>query len=369
MRRAVALALAAVLVFSLGAQAFTILQDKSGQWLVAFGDRFPTSADINEVPPVGTRFYRIDTFTEYYWTGTAWTAMAAGGVWGAITGTLSNQTDLQTALDARIDGTLVATRIPFASDANTVTTDIDLTFESGDTLKGTKIVAGRDGGGYIVRHAGSNDKTCFLYEANSNGGAVLCDSGGYLGFVASATPTPSSFTMDTFMTRESAAVFQFGVDTSSPVAYTLKAGDQGVSNDQAGASLTLASGTGRGTGAVTSVSIQTPDLAVAGATQQTLATRAIFNSTGVHAFKGADVLSAATITATGNLFHVTSTNSVTDMTVASAGTCVTIIFDGILTFTDGNHLKLAGNMTTSADDTISLCSDGTNWYETARSVN
>ena len=53
----------------------------------------------------------------------------------------------------------------------------------------------------------------------------------------------------------------------------------------------------------------------------------------------------------------------------SAGDVVTLIFDGILTFTDGSNLKIAGNMTTSADDTITLAFDGTNWYEVARSVN
>lgn len=48
---------------------------------------------------------------------------------------------------------------------------------------------------------------------------------------------------------------------------------------------------------------------------------------------------------------------------------VTLIFQGILTFTDGSNLKLAGNFVTTADDTITLFCDGTNWYEVARSVN
>lgn len=46
------------------------------------------------------------------------------------------------------------------------------------------------------------------------------------------------------------------------------------------------------------------------------------------------------------------------------------MFQGIVTFTDGNNLKLAGNFVTTADDTITLCcADGTNWYEVCRSVN
>lgn len=95
-------------------------------------------------------------------------------------------------------------------------------------------------------------------------------------------------------------------------------------------------------------------------------------STGVtNLFKGANVASASTITPLGNLFHVTGTTSITSVsgTGITAGTTITIIFDGILTFTDGSNLKLAGNFTTAADATITLTYDGTNWYEMMRSTN
>jgi len=75
----------------------------------------------------------------------------------------------------------------------------------------------------------------------------------------------------------------------------------------------------------------------------------------------------------------------TDVIIVTAGTAtitsisaasnhrnrtVTLMFQGIVTFTDGNNLKLAGNFVTTADDTITLCcADGTNWYEVCRSVN
>lgn len=100
--------------------------------------------------------------------------------------------------------------------------------------------------------------------------------------------------------------------------------------------------------------------------------RVTINQNGITSlYKGANVASAATITPTGNLFHVTGTTTITSVsgTNITAGTCITIIFDGVLTFTDGSNLKLAGNFVTTADDTISLCHDGTNWYETARAVN
>jgi hypothetical protein len=87
---------------------------------------------------------------------------------------------------------------------------------------------------------------------------------------------------------------------------------------------------------------------------------------------GAAVASATALPIpTGSVFHVTGTTTITSVlaTNFSAGDVVTLIFDGILTFTDGSNLKIAGNMTTSADDTITLAFDGTNWYEVARSVN
>ncbi len=66
---------------------------------------------------------------------------------------------------------------------------------------------------------------------------------------------------------------------------------------------------------------------------------------------------------------VTGTTSVTSMTADRAGKRVTLVFAAALTFTDGNNLKLAGNFVTTADDTITLICDGTNWYEIARSAN
>lgn len=86
---------------------------------------------------------------------------------------------------------------------------------------------------------------------------------------------------------------------------------------------------------------------------------------------GADVASAAALVPTGNVFHVTGTTTVTSITSTGilAGSRITIIFDGVLTFTDGSNLKLAGDFTTSAADSITLVYDGTNWHEVARSAN
>ena len=87
---------------------------------------------------------------------------------------------------------------------------------------------------------------------------------------------------------------------------------------------------------------------------------------------GASVASATAMPIpTGRVFHVTGTTDITSITATNlqSGVVITLIFDGILTFTDGNNLKLAGNFVTSADDTITLAYDGTNFYEVSRSVN
>jgi hypothetical protein len=102
--------------------------------------------------------------------------------------------------------------------------------------------------------------------------------------------------------------------------------------------------------------------------------KATDGGTGIRGFigGGAAVASAAALPLpTGRVFHVTGTTNITSITATNlaAGVVITLIFDDVLTFTDGNNLKLAGNFVTSADDTITLAFDGTNFYETARSVN
>lgn len=87
---------------------------------------------------------------------------------------------------------------------------------------------------------------------------------------------------------------------------------------------------------------------------------------------GAAVAAAAALPVpTGRVFHVTGTTGITSITSTNfgSGACVTMIFDDALTVTDGSNLKLAGDFTTTADDTLSVCYDGTSWFETGRSVN
>lgn len=97
-------------------------------------------------------------------------------------------------------------------------------------------------------------------------------------------------------------------------------------------------------------------------------------STGIRGFLGGgtSVASATALpTPTGRIFHVTGTTNITSITSTAigAGCIITLVFDGVLTVTDGNNLKLAGDFITTADDTLTLGYDGTNWYEIARSAN
>jgi hypothetical protein len=84
------------------------------------------------------------------------------------------------------------------------------------------------------------------------------------------------------------------------------------------------------------------------------------------------VASSATLTLPrgADLVSVTGTTGITSIVATgNARRRVTLNFAGALTVTDGSNLKLAGNFTTTADDTLTLYCDGTNWIEIARSIN
>ena len=83
------------------------------------------------------------------------------------------------------------------------------------------------------------------------------------------------------------------------------------------------------------------------------------------------IASAGTFTVPNGYRHVlvTGTTSITTISAGFAGRLLVLEFEGVLTVTDGSNLKLAGNFVTTADDTITLVSDGTNWIEVCRSAN
>jgi len=92
---------------------------------------------------------------------------------------------------------------------------------------------------------------------------------------------------------------------------------------------------------------------------------------GLYGGGGALASATALPVPSAGLHHVTGVTTITSITSTNlgSGVCIVLIFDGVLTFTDGSNLVLAGNFTTAANSTISLCYDGTSWFETARATN
>lgn len=97
-------------------------------------------------------------------------------------------------------------------------------------------------------------------------------------------------------------------------------------------------------------------------------------STGIRYLAGgapSSVASAAALPVpTGSVFHVTGTTNITSMTATNlqSGVEFTMIFDGILTVTDGNNIKLNANTNfiTAAGSVLKVVFDGTNFYELGR---
>jgi hypothetical protein len=79
----------------------------SATYLPSYVDDVLEFANLAAFPATGETgkiYIAIDTGYQYRWSGSAYvqlSAAAGGAVWGAITGTLSAQTDLQTGLDAK----------------------------------------------------------------------------------------------------------------------------------------------------------------------------------------------------------------------------------------------------------------------------
>lgn len=72
-----------------------------------------------------------------------------------------------------------------------------------------------------------------------------------------------------------------------------------------------------------------------------------------------------------SVFKLEPATAVSGISAASGwkNRTVVLISTGTCTVKDGGNLKIAGNWTPKADDTLVLVCDGTNWYETSRSAN
>ena len=96
----------------------------------------------------------------------------------------------------------------------------------------------------------------------------------------------------------------------------------------------------------------------------------ITNRRGVYSLSTVASATALVVPIGVRTIFVSGTTNITSITAAGhEGEEVTLVFQDVLTFTDGSNLRLAGNFVTTADDTITLWCDGTNWYEKGRSAN
>lgn len=86
--------------------------------------------------------------------------------------------------------------------------------------------------------------------------------------------------------------------------------------------------------------------------------------------KGANIASAATLTlgTDGNIFTITGNTTISNINSMPAGMYVLIMASNPV-IQDGNNLKLGSDFSTNFDDTLTLISDGSLFYEIGRSSN
>jgi len=89
-------------------------------------------------------------------------------------------------------------------------------------------------------------------------------------------------------------------------------------------------------------------------------------------YKGENVASAATITPTGNLFHITGSITISAISTSgiSDGSCISMIFDAVCTIENSASLILSGaeDYDAAAGDQLTLSYDGSVWREKSRSA-
>jgi len=92
-------------------------------------------------------------------------------------------------------------------------------------------------------------------------------------------------------------------------------------------------------------------------------------SFGLYPEKTVASVAGAVTLPTGSNFQVTGANAVTSITPTYKGHIVLLEGRNGFTMVDGGNLKIAGDFTGAALNTITLKCDGTDWIELSRSVN
>jgi hypothetical protein len=92
----------------------------------------------------------------------------------------------------------------------------------------------------------------------------------------------------------------------------------------------------------------------------------------VNSFPIPVVASAATITLPTQdaVVRISGTTNITSiLNNGHTGHRITLVFADALTVVKGSNIVTASNFTTTANDTLTLVCDGSNWLETSRSIN
>ena len=151
---------------------------------------FPASGSLKTI------YIAEDTNKTYRWTGSVYVEISASAAmtWGQIGGTLSNQTDLQTALNAKQDSlgfTAVPTTRTLTINGTTQDLSADRTFtiSTGITIGTTAITSGTvgrvlfEGTGNVVQESSGltwdNTNRIFKVATGTNGIVLEGDAGGY----------------------------------------------------------------------------------------------------------------------------------------------------------------------------------------------
>jgi hypothetical protein len=104
--------------------------------------------EVSPTPTLGAIYFNVVSNVGRQWTGSAWQNAGGGGgggTWGSITGTLSAQTDLNTALNARLQ---TANNLSDLANAGTARTNLGLgTAATQAATSGSTVLAGNGTGG------------------------------------------------------------------------------------------------------------------------------------------------------------------------------------------------------------------------------
>lgn len=153
-----------------------------------------TYANLAAFPATGalkTIYIAEDTNKTYRWTGSIYTEISASAAmtWGAIGGTLSNQTDLQSALDAKVPTSRTLTINGVTQD---LTANRTFTISTGITIGTTAIASGTvgrilfEGAGNVVQESSSlsYDDTTKVFTLSGPIGSVIQHTSltNYIGF-------------------------------------------------------------------------------------------------------------------------------------------------------------------------------------------